>query len=161
MNIFKVTHIDSGKVYVGYSMNNNPNFLGSGKYIKRAVRDFGTKEFTKEILEEFPQDTGIDKITTHVEYWIKKFKSDNAHYGYNESIIDLIPKKKRLTRKLQVLLSNEDEDALNSIIIQKSMESGIRPIPISKYVRQLIVEHIVEETSTDTVIKKLKKKLKI
>lgn len=160
MNIFKVTHIDSGKVYVGYSMNDNPNFLGSGKYVKRAVRDFGTEEFTKEILEEFPQDTGIDEITDRVEYWIKKFKSDDFRYGYNESIIDLIPKKKRLTKKLQVLLSNEDEDALNTIIIQKSMERGIRPTPISKYVRQLIVEHIVDETSTDTVIKNLKNKLK-
>jgi hypothetical protein len=40
------------------------------------------------------------------------------------------------------------------------MERGIRPTPISKYVRQLIVEHIVDETSTDTVIKNLKNKLK-
>jgi len=42
MKIFKVKNQTDGKVYVGYSVNDNPNNLGSGKYIKRAVKDFGT-----------------------------------------------------------------------------------------------------------------------
>ena len=49
----------------------------------------------------------------------------------------------------KVLLTPEDEDNLNTIIIQKSMERGVRPIPISRYVRNIIVEHIVEETSAE------------
>ena len=36
-------------------------------------------------------------------------------------------------------------DSLNAIIIQKSMENSIKPVAISRYVRQLIVEHIVDE----------------
>ena len=52
----------------------------------------------------------------------------------------LIPQKKRLTKKLQVLLTPSDEERLNQIIIQKSMENGIKPVAISRYVRQLIVE---------------------
>jgi hypothetical protein len=123
MIIFKVENISNGKNYIGYAINDNPNNLGSGKYIKRAV---------------------------------KKFKSDNPKFGYNESVQEMIPQKKKLTKKLQVLLTPEDEDNLNTIIIQKSMETGIKPIPISRYVRNIIVEHIVEETSPEKQLIKTK-----
>ena len=41
MTIFKVENTVDGKTYVGYSVNDNPNNLGAGKYIKRAVKDLG------------------------------------------------------------------------------------------------------------------------
>ena len=88
-------------------------------------------------------------IMARVEYWIKKFKSDNSKYGFNETVQELIPQKKKLTKKLQVLLTPSDEDSLNQIIIQKSMENGVKPVAISRYVRQLIVEHIVDETKIE------------
>ena len=91
-----------------------------------------------------------------VEHWIKKFKSDNPKYGYNESIQEMIPQKKRLTKKLQVLLTPEDEDNLNTIIIQKSMENNTKPIPVSRYVRNIIGEHIVSETSLEKQLTKIK-----
>ena len=84
-----------------------------------------------------------------VEHWINKFKSDSPKFGFNETVQELIPQKRRLTKKLQVLLTPSDEDSLNAIIIQKSMESRIKPVAISRYVRQLIVEHIVEETKPE------------
>ena len=91
-----------------------------------------------------------------LEFLIKNYKADNPKYGYNESVQELIPQKKRLTKKLQVLLTPEDEDNLNSIIIEKSMENKTKPLPVSKYVRQLIVEHIVEETSPEKQLIKIK-----
>jgi hypothetical protein len=36
------------------------------------------------------------------------------------------------------------------------METGIKPIPISRYVRNIIVEHIVEETSPEKQLIKTK-----
>lgn len=145
MNIFKVTHTESGKVYIGYSINNLPNYLGSGKYIKRAVRDFGKDSFKKEVLHEFDINADIHYVTAELEKWIGRYKSDDPKFGYNEKLIDLIPSKKKLTKKIQVLLAPEDEDSLNNIIIEKSMLTGTNPISISRYVRQLIVEHIVNE----------------
>ena len=68
----------------------------------------------------------------------------------------MIPQKKRLTKKLQVLLTPEDEDNLNTIIIQKSMENNTKPIPVSRYVRNIIVEHIVKETSLEKQLTKIK-----
>jgi len=154
MTIFKVENTTDGKVYVGYSINDNPNNLGSGKYIKRAVKDFGVRSFIKTTLEEFEQDESLGHIMERVEHWIKKFKADNPKYGYNESVQEMIPQKKRLTKKLQVLLTPEDEDNLNAIIIRKSMESKTKPIAVSRYVRQLIVKHIVEETTTEKQLTK-------
>ena len=156
MTIFKVENTVDGKVYVGYSVNDNPNNLGAGKYIKRAVKDFGTRSFEKITLESFNTDESLSHIMERLEYWIKNYKADNPKYGYNESVQELIPQKKRLTKKLQVLLTPEDEDNLNTIIIQKSMENKTKPLPVSRYVRQLIVEHIVEETAPEKQLIKTK-----
>ena len=156
MIIYKLQQKKTRMVYVGYSVNDNPNNYGTGKYIKRAVKDFGTKAFTREVLETFDHDESLSTIMTRVEYWIKKFKSDNPKYGFNETVQELIPQKKRLTKKLQVLLTPGDEESLNQIIIQKSMENGVKPVAISRYVRQLIVEHIVEEQKLEKQLTKIK-----
>jgi len=149
MIIYKLQQQKTNKVYVGYSVNDNPNNFGTGKYIKRAVKDFGTTAFKREVLEVFNNDESLSDVLKRVECWISKFKSDNSKYGFNETVQELIPQRKRLTKKLQVLLTPEDEDSLNTIIIQKSMETGIKPVAISRYVRQLIVEHIVDETKIE------------
>jgi protein subunit release factor A len=149
MIIYKLQQNKTNKVYVGYSVNDNPNNYGTGKYIKRAVKDFGTKAFNREVLDVFDNDESLSDVLKRVEYWISKFKSDNPKYGFNETVQELIPQKKRLTKKLQVLLTPEDEDSLNTIIIQKSMETGAKPVAISRYVRQLIVEHIVDENKIE------------
>tara|TARA_R100001163_G_C5045720_1_gene183067 strand:- start:487 stop:957 length:471 start_codon:yes stop_codon:yes gene_type:complete len=156
MVIYKLQQNKTNKVYVGYSVNDNPNNFGTGKYIKRAVKDFGTKSFKREVLEVFDNDESFSIVMARVEYWIKKFKADNPKYGFNETVQELIPQKKRLTKKLQVLLTPSDEESLNQIIIQKSMENGIKPVAISRYVRQLIVEHIVEETKPEKQLTKIK-----
>ena len=149
MIIYKLQQNKTNKVYVGYSVNDNPNNYGTGKYIKRAVKDFGTKAFKREVLEVFDNDESLSDVLKRVEYWISKFKSDNPKYGFNETVQELIPQKKRLTKKLQVLLTPTDEESLNQIIIQKSMENGTKPVAISRYVRQLIVEHIVDENKIE------------
>ena len=156
MIIYKLQQEKTNKVYIGYSLNDNPNNFGTGKYIKRAVKDFGTMSFNREVVEVFAEDHSLSDVLKRVEYWINKFKSDNSKYGYNETVQELIPQKKRLTKKLQVLLTPEDEDSLNTIIIQKSMENRIKPVAISRYVRQLIVEHIVEETKPEKQLTKNK-----
>ena len=68
MIIFKVTHRENGKVYVGYSVNDNPAFMGSGKYITRALKDFGRDMFQKEILEEFDDDADLGRVMNRLEH---------------------------------------------------------------------------------------------
>ena len=76
MIIYKLQQQKTNKVYVGYSVNDNPNNFGTGKYIKRAVKDFGTKAFSREVMEVFENDESLSDVLKRVEYWINKFKSD-------------------------------------------------------------------------------------
>ena len=62
MIIYKLQQEKTRKVYVGYSVNDNPNNYGTGKYIKRAVKDFGTKAFKREVLEEFDNDESLGDV---------------------------------------------------------------------------------------------------
>jgi hypothetical protein len=153
MVIFKVKHKENQKVYVGYSVNDNESFMGTGQYINRALKDFGRESFSREVLEKFEDGVELSKVMSRLEYWIREHNADNPSHGYNESIEELIPTKKKLTKKIQVLLSPYDEATLNSIIIEKSMKNKRAPMSISKYVRQLIVEHIIEETTTEKQFK--------
>ena len=53
----------------------------------------------------------------------------------------MMPTKKKLTTKIQVLLSDEDMEKLNEYIIKISMERGTN-LSVSHFVRELIVREI-------------------
>ena len=41
MQIYKTTNLVNGKVYVGQEKWNNPNYLGSGKILRLAIKKYG------------------------------------------------------------------------------------------------------------------------
>ena len=88
--IYRATHKETGKVYIGQSLNiyerwksykrisNNPNSRKSDKrYFIRAIRKYGFDAFDWEVLKE----------TYDLDYWevflIKIHKSTNPNFGYN------------------------------------------------------------------------------
>jgi hypothetical protein len=50
MIIYKTTNLTNGKIYVGKDRNNDPNYLGSGTLILRAIKKHGRKNFKKQLL---------------------------------------------------------------------------------------------------------------
>lgn len=51
--IYKITNIINNKIYIGQHFSNdvNDNYFGSGIALRRAIKKYGRKNFTKDILE--------------------------------------------------------------------------------------------------------------
>lgn len=69
----------------------------------------------------------------------------------------------KLTKKLQVLLSETEVTSINRIILNEAIENGERPVSISAFIRDIIRKEI--ELKADSIlewnkdnIKKLKRK---
>jgi group I intron endonuclease len=82
MVIYKTTNLVNGKIYIGQDSKNNPEYLGSGKIIKRAIKKYGKENFKKEILEECTNQTELD---IKEKYWIQELNTINQDIGYNVS----------------------------------------------------------------------------
>ncbi len=80
MIVYKTTNLINGKIYIGQDTNNDPNYIGSGKIIKEAIRKYGKCNFSKEILEKCDS---IQSLNEREIYWISFYDSTNNQIGYN------------------------------------------------------------------------------
>ena len=78
--IYKIINKINGKVYIGQDSNNNPEYYGSGKLIKRAISKYGKENFIKEVIE-YVRD--IDDMDVRETYWIDYYNSVDPEKGYN------------------------------------------------------------------------------
>lgn len=60
----------------------------------------------------------------------------------------------KLTRKLQVLLTEDEVASVNRIILKDAIEDESRPVSISAFIRILIQREIEDRDSDKTKIKK-------
>lgn len=67
----------------------------------------------------------------------------------------------KLTKKLQVLLSEDEVSLINRIILNEAIETGQRPISISAFIRDVIRDEIEKKASSIKPFEKIDiKKLK-
>ena len=50
MIIYKVTNLINGKIYIGQSTKDDPNYFGSGRLIKKSIKKNGVENFKRQIL---------------------------------------------------------------------------------------------------------------
>lgn len=82
MIIYKTTNLINKKIYVGQDSKNDPDYLGSGKAIKRAIKKYSKTNFIKEIIENCNDK---DELNEREIYWINELNSTNRKIGYNIS----------------------------------------------------------------------------
>lgn len=78
MVIYKTTNLINGKFYVGQDSKNDPNYLGSGDNIKKAIKKYGKDNFKKDILEVCINQ---DELNDREIYWIRELNA--IEDGYN------------------------------------------------------------------------------
>jgi hypothetical protein len=78
MIIYKTTNLINGKFYVGKDEKNNPNYLGSGINLNRAIKKYGRANFIKETIEVC---STREELIEREKYWIKETKAQGL--GYN------------------------------------------------------------------------------
>lgn len=78
MIIYKTTNKINGNFYVGQDSKNNPDYLGSGVALNRAIKKYGRENFTKEIIE-YCNDK--DHLNEREKFWINELKA--REIGYN------------------------------------------------------------------------------
>lgn len=102
MQIYKTTNLINGKIYIGKEKYNNPNYLGSGKILKFALKKYGIENFKKEILQEC---FSLEDLNEKEKYWIaqlKPFPPIGYNIGLGGGFGDILtnnPKKAEICKK--------------------------------------------------------------
>lgn len=81
MIIYKITNLINNKIYIGQSINNNPNYYGGGLLIKTVIKKYGKVNFKKEILKD--NIKCLTALNLYEQIFIKKYNSINKNIGYN------------------------------------------------------------------------------
>ena len=83
MQIYKITNLLTGKMYVGKDETSNPDYFGSGVLIRKAIKKYGKENFKKEILAETDDKFELRNLE---KYFIQTLESYRREIGYNISL---------------------------------------------------------------------------
>lgn len=81
--VYQITNLINEKIYVGIHITENINdgYLGSGVYLKRAIKKYGIENFKKEILFDF--DNPEEMVAKEIELVDRKFIARKDTYNIN------------------------------------------------------------------------------
>ncbi len=128
MIIYKTTNLINNKIYIGQSYKNDPEYLGSGLLIIKAINKYGKENFKKEILEECEKR---EYLNDREIYWISYYNSSNKSIGYNISLGGEAPMtnlkhSEETKKKISLIKLNPSEE------IRKKISDGLKNSIIRK-----------------------------
>ncbi len=80
MVIYMTTNLINGKKYIGRDSKNNPNYIGSGHTLLKAIKKYGKQNFKKEILEECKT---FEELEQREVYWLNYYDAGRSEEFYN------------------------------------------------------------------------------
>ena len=85
MVIYITTNLVNGRKYLGKDAKNRNSYLGSGKYLKMALKTYGRENFKKEIVE-YCKD--LTELNDREVYWLRKLqcKEDPTYYNVIDTL---------------------------------------------------------------------------
>lgn len=84
--VYLTENLLNKKIYIGSDTKNNgcgdPNYLGSGLLLSKAIKKYGRNNFTKKTIYVC---NSLEELKEKETYYIRKFSSNNREIGYNIS----------------------------------------------------------------------------
>jgi hypothetical protein len=83
MQIYKITNLINGKIYIGKDEGDRSDYMGSGKLIRLAIKKYGLKNFQKEIIESV---NDRELLKEREIFWIDYYNAMDKSIGYNIAV---------------------------------------------------------------------------
>jgi group I intron endonuclease len=80
MVIYETINKINGKRYIGKDKHNDPNYLGSGKILNKAIKKYGKENFVKTILEYCDSE---EHMAEREQHWIEITDAQRSDIYYN------------------------------------------------------------------------------
>lgn len=110
MQIYKITNLINGKIYIGKDISCNTDYFGSGVLINKAILKYGKENFIKEIIEDNIENK--KELAEKEKYWIQYNNSMDKKIGYNITnggdggdTISNNPNKENIVKKIKSKLN--------------------------------------------------------
>lgn len=121
--VYKTTNLVNSKYYIGVHKTKNPNddYLGSGIYLKEAIKKYGKENFKKEILNSFSSKEEAYQLERMVVD--KKFISDNNTYNIAEGGVPSMDWTEKQIEKIKKSMSGANHPGFGK---RQSEESNLK-----------------------------------
>jgi group I intron endonuclease len=129
--IYKITNKLDSKIYIGAHATENINdgYMGSGKYLKRAVKKYGIENFVKDILFVF--DNKEDMFSKEAEIVTESFVVSSDTYnvklggsGGNPGIVDAFSGRKHSDETKEKLRKSAQQQIITDEMRKKFSENN-------------------------------------
>lgn len=80
MVIYETINLINGKRYIGKDFYNDPNYLGSGRILKLAIKKYGRENFSKVIIEICDDS---EHLNIREKFWIRRMHACESKMYYN------------------------------------------------------------------------------